>query len=208
MTAQPAPTGPPPSSANPRRIKPGHWILLVLGVLLLGAGVGLTVGGSALLVGDATQRYGRYLASGYERLRTTGYALTSPSIALDLRDPGMPGAPSFGDLASVQVRAGSAVPGQEVFIGVAEASTVDEYLRDVPRASVGNVGWSFFGVRPAGRALAAADDGGALPPSSGNRAPGRPADQGVWDAGAVLRPALGAVEPRDHERGRVPPRLG
>ncbi|GAB4097870.1 hypothetical protein GCM10028789_00320 [Sinomonas halotolerans] len=163
-------------------MKPGHWVLLVLGVLLLGAGVGLTVGGSALLAGDAAQRDGRYISSEQERLRTTGYALTSPSIDVDLRDTGVPGAPDLGDLASARVRAASAVPGQEVFIGVGEASAAEEYLRDVPHASVGKVVWSFGGVRPAGRAWADADDDGDLPASSGNRAPGRPGDQAFWRA--------------------------
>jgi hypothetical protein len=164
-------------------MKPGHWILLVLGVLLAAAGAGLTVAGSTILAGDAAQRADGYVHSQQERLRTTGYALVSPTARIDLGRSavtGVSGAPSLADLAGLQVRATAAVPGQEVFIGIAESSAVDSYLRDVPRASLDAVPWYAFGVRPAQQPRPADD----LVPSKGTQAPPSPGSQGFWAASA------------------------
>ncbi|MDQ4491327.1 DUF4389 domain-containing protein [Sinomonas sp. ASV486] len=186
MSAQPSPTNAfPDSAARGGAMKPGHWVLLVLGVLLAALGVGLVAGGAVLLSGDAAQRDGQYLQSQRERLRTTGYAMLSRTVAIDLgsaASQAAPGMPRLGDLASVRISAASAVPGQQVFVGIADASTVADYLRGVPSASLGDVAWSPAGVRPP--AASGQADRGELAASAGDRTPGAPKDQNFWVASA------------------------
>src|SRR4051812_7265132 len=119
MTAQPAPPHAPPPSPPPARMKPGNWVLLILGVLLTMIGIGMTIAGAIVLGANAAQHDGGYLTGGTERYQSTGYALTSPAVVID---PWSEGMPPIGDLASVQVRAEAAVPDQEVFVGIAKAS--------------------------------------------------------------------------------------
>lgn len=185
MSAQASATHPVKPAGT---MNPGHWVLLVLGVVLAAVGGGLTAGGSVLLGGAAAQHDGGYVLSGTERLRTTGYALTSPSARIDLGGTGAagaPGMPALGDLAGVEVRAASAVPGQAIFVGIADSSKVSDYLRDVPSASVGNVSWSIDGLRPGNRVPSGSRaNAGEIQPSAGNRAPAAPTAQGFWAVSA------------------------
>ncbi|WP_430297329.1 DUF4389 domain-containing protein [Sinomonas sp. B1-1] len=185
MAAPAAPANVYPYSGQPvYRMKPGHWILLVLGVLLAAAGAGLTLAGSALLASDAAQQDGRYLVSQQERLRTTGYALVSRSARIDFGGAavsGIPGVSSLGDLASLQVRVTPVVPGQEVFVGIGDAAQVAAYLKDVPQASLSDVSWWAGGFRTPRVTSSAADD---LRPTAGSQAPAAPAQQTFWAASA------------------------
>ncbi|BCT74423.1 hypothetical protein SCMU_02650 [Sinomonas cyclohexanicum] len=175
MSAQASATHPVKPAGT---MNPGHWVLLVLGVVLAAVGGGLTAGGSVLLGGAAAQHDGGYVLSGTERLRTTGYALTSPSARIDLGGTGAagaPGMPALGDLAGVEVRAASAVPGQAIFVGIADSSKVSDYLRDVPSASVGNVSWSIDGLRPGNRVPSGSRaNAGEIQPSRGTAPPPPP----------------------------------
>ncbi|WP_245326033.1 hypothetical protein [Paeniglutamicibacter terrestris] len=126
-----------PFPSRSARMKPGHWVLLVLGVLLAVLGLGLTVGGAVTLGANAAQRDGRYLVGDTENYRSTGYALTSPSVVLDAGSENMSALPPLGDLASIHVRVTNAVPDTEVFVGIADVSDIDVYLQDVARSSLG-----------------------------------------------------------------------
>jgi hypothetical protein len=162
-------------------MKARHWVLLVLGTLLASMGLAATIGGAVLTGADAAQREGRYLTGDIQRYQSTGYALTSPSVVIDPGEVGMPGVPPVGDLASVQVRVTPVIPGQEIFIGVAEASDVSSYLQDVPRTSLGDVSWNVSASRPGALSWSDHDEERTTP---GNRTPAEPTAQDIWVASA------------------------
>ncbi|GAA1750968.1 DUF4389 domain-containing protein [Kocuria aegyptia] len=178
MTASPpVPRNAPPSrSGPPPRMKAGHWVLLILGVVLSLLGLGSAIGGAVLAGADAAQSEDRYLTGDTERYQTTGYALTSPSVVIDPGEAGMPGVPAVEELASVQVRVTPVIPDQEIFVGIAEASDVSAYLQDVPQTSLGNASWS----SPGGRGLSWTDDDELLQQPTGTRTPADPTAQDFW----------------------------
>ncbi len=176
MTAQPAPSYAPPPGPPPARMKPGNWVLLILGVLLSMLGMGMTIAGSIVLGASAAQSDGGYLTGGTKRYQSTGYAVTSPSVVVD---PWSEGMPPVGDLASVQVRAEAVVPDQEVFVGIAKASDVQTYLRDVPVTPLSGASWSQTGEGQ----MSWRDNRDRTTP--GNRAPAAPAEQDFWTESAT-----------------------
>ncbi|MDI3329126.1 MAG: DUF4389 domain-containing protein [Micrococcus sp.] len=192
MTAFPAPPSSesmPDASPSPRT-RPGHWVLLVLGVLLSVLGLGLAIGGAVLLRADAAQQDGRYLLGQAERYRSTGYALVSPSVVIDAGEPGAPGTADLSDLASVQLRATPVVPGDELFLGIADTADVRAYLADVPHSPLRDADWGapWAGLRgapgtyPGDRGRESGRAGDELPAVPGARRPGTPADQDFWAA--------------------------
>lgn len=173
-----APTTPFP--APPTHMKPGPWVLLVLGVLLSTLGLGLAIGGAVTLGADAAQRDGRYLMGDTERYRSTGYALTSPSVVLDSGSESLSGIPLIGNLASIHVRVENVVRGQEVFVGIAETSDIEVYLRDVARSSLGDT--TFSAADPWPGSFPWAKDSPRT--TAGNRVPDAPGEQDFWRASA------------------------
>jgi hypothetical protein len=174
-------------------MKPGHWVLLVVGVLLSALGLGLAIGGAALLRADGAQQDGRYLMGESGTYRSTGYALVSPPVVIDSGEPGAPANVDFSDLASLQLRATPAVPGDEVFLGVADASDVQEYLADVPYSPLHTARWGVprtwpGGVPdtyPGGRGWMSDRMGEDAQPLPGERRPAPPADQDFWAVSAT-----------------------
>jgi len=179
---------PPARSGPPVRMKPGHWVLLVLGAVFAVLGAGLAVGGGVVLGADAAQRDGRYLTGEPERYQTAGYALVSPSVVIDPGQAGMQGVPPIADLASIQVRVTPVVPDREVFVGIAEAAKVSAYLRDVPYATLGNGAGPRNGPQSGtwpgdGDSMQRPDDADGRT-TAGTRAPDDPAGQDFWAASA------------------------
>lgn len=175
---------PSPAPAAPAaRTKPGHWVLLVFGVLLTLIGLALTAAGAFALSVDSAQRDGQYLTGETESVQTTGYAFVSPSVVIDPADTGGPQLPPPGELASVRVRVTPMVPDQEIFLGVGPAGEVSDYLQDVPHSSLGDVSWK--GAGPDGNSLSwsgdnsrEGEDGTRV--TEGSRAPADPAAQDFW----------------------------
>ncbi|MCG2622193.1 DUF4389 domain-containing protein [Arthrobacter sp. I2-34] len=170
MNAYPLPANEHPQRAAPAgRMKPGHWVLLIIGALLAPLGLGLAIAGTSLLVADAAQQDGQYLTGSVDRHETSGYALTAPSLVIDPGQAGLPGAPQVSDLASVQVRATSVVPGQEIFLGIADSSRVSAYLDGVAQAQLSDTA-RHLGSRAAEQ--------------PGTRVPAPPAQQDFWATSA------------------------
>ncbi|MGM0930118.1 MAG: DUF4389 domain-containing protein [Actinomycetota bacterium] len=176
MTAPPAPSYAPPPGPPRARMKPGNWVLLILGVLLSTLGIGMIIAASIVLGASAAQSNGGYLTGGTKQYQSTGYALTSPSVEVE---PWSDGMPPVGDLASVQVRAESVVPDQEVFVGIAKASDVQTYLRDVPVTPLTGAAWPQTGEGQ----MPWRDNRDRTTP--GNRAPDAPAEQDFWTESAT-----------------------
>jgi hypothetical protein len=161
-------------------MKPGHWVLLVLGVLLGLLGAALTVGGAVALGAETAQRDGRYLLGDTERHQSTGHALTSPPVVVDPGTATMPSLPQMGELASLQVRATNVLPDQEIFLGIAKSSDVEAYLQDVARATLGDSAWSATDPWP-GRMSWVKDNERT---TAGTRVPDAPGEQDFWIASA------------------------
>lgn len=102
--------------------------------------------------------------------------------------PPPPSAPMVGDLASVQVRVSSVVPGQEIFIGLAEPSRASAYLAGVPQSSLGDVSWSGMRQGP-GRPFWTSndvhDEADEFQASAGDQVPAAPVGQDFWAASAT-----------------------
>ncbi|WP_229659849.1 DUF4389 domain-containing protein [Tersicoccus solisilvae] len=148
--------------------------MLVIGVLLTTTGFGLTVGGAVVLGADASRDDDGYIGSGTERYATSGYALTSPSLRLDLGNLSSTGAPALSDVVSVRLRVNPVVPGAQTFVGIGDTAAVTRYLDQVPVSAIATPGGG-------PRATDRSDDARVgLPVSGGDRAPAGPGSQDLW----------------------------
>lgn len=176
-------TGTVPADGQPTR--PLDWIMLVAGVLLTSLGLALSAAGLFLMAAEASQRDGRYAYTDPEQFRTVGNAIITSPFTVDLGAEGEAGAGDLEDVLSVRIRATPVIPDQRIFLGMAPAEKVHDYLRDVPHAVFAADPWpESDGVGPA----IWADGPGAgagLVEIPGTRAPGPPAEARIWEISAV-----------------------
>ena len=160
MTATPVPRG--SRAAAPRGWRAGRAIVLVLGMLLLLAGLGLLAGGGTLLWADQSKRTDDgYLLSPTTSLSSPGYALVSRRIGLSA---GADRVPVSEVLGAARVRVSGS--GQELFVGIAPADRAAAYLGGVQRTVVDELG---VDAGAAGRVEMA-----------GSAPTGRPGEQTFW----------------------------
>jgi hypothetical protein len=120
-----------PDGSPVRRWTPRRVSLLVLGIVTLLAGVCMLTGGVVLKAVDHHWRDGAYLTTDPTSLGTDGHALAVEDIDLD----GL-----GGDwLGRARVRATSADPDAQVFVGVARTDDVASYLRGVQYSTVDEI---------------------------------------------------------------------
>src|SRR3954469_13405696 len=163
MTASPPPA---PVQVPPSRWGAGRIIALVVGVILLLPGLGLLLGGGALLWADNSHRTSDgYLVSDDATFSTSGFALTSDRLDLST---GADWVPVSSALGTARFEVTSTDPGTDVFIGIAPAADVAGYLDGVGRTVVDDLGTGSSGSSQV--------DGGA--PS------GQPGDETFWTAQA------------------------
>src|SRR3954464_4793132 len=137
MTASP----PVPVQAPPSRWGAGRIIALVVGVILLLPGLGLLLGGGALLWADNSHRTSDgYLVSDAATFSQPGFALTSDRLDLST---GADWVPVSSALGTARFEVTSTDPGADVFLGVAPAEDVDAYLNGVRRTVVDDLGTTF-----------------------------------------------------------------
>src|SRR4051794_39967430 len=161
MTASPPPA---PVQVPPSRWGAGRIVALVVGVLLLLPGLGLLLGGGALLWADNSHRTSDgYLTSDSQTFETAGFALTSDRVDLSTGADWLPVSSTLGT-ARFQVT------GTDVFIGIAPAADVSGYLGGVRRTVVDDLG-STFGTT-------------GISQVDGTAPAGPPGDQTFWTAQA------------------------
>jgi hypothetical protein len=131
---------PAPVEAEPE-VVPSHtgWtggrvVSLVLGCIAALVALGLLAGAAVVAWATTTQRDDGYLTSPRVTLSTSSYAVTSTD--LDLGAAGGSGWVPASILGTVRIRAHSVDPGTPVFVGVARAADVDDYLSGVQHAVV------------------------------------------------------------------------
>jgi hypothetical protein len=120
-----------PSPSRKRRWTPANIGLLVSGVVMIIAGLGMFAGAGVLNAVDNHWRDGKYLTSDTTQLSTTGHALAVEEIDLD----GL-----SGDwLGRARVRATGSDPDADLFVGVAHTEDVAAYLSGVQYSTVDEI---------------------------------------------------------------------
>jgi len=168
------PTAPTTPTAAPRRPSwsGGRTALVVAGSLLalLGAGT-LAAGGVAVWAGQQRDSDG-YLTSDPGSFATDSYAITSPSLHLDMTGPDLYGE---GQLGALRVQVQPAEPGASLFVGIGPADDVAGYLDPVNHVEVSDLDAGPFDVTytahaggqpatdPAAQTFWAASDAGTGP---------------------------------------------
>jgi hypothetical protein len=122
----------------PRRTwGPGRIVALVIGIVLLFPGIGLIVGGAALLWADNSSRTADgFVVSSSQHFTAPGYALSSDTFDLSTGARWLPISEALGK-ARVEVRA---TGGGNVFVGIAPAGDAQAYLDGVGRTIVADIG--------------------------------------------------------------------
>ena len=158
-----------PSGGSQTGMSGGRIALMVVGSLLALIGLGLALGGGALLVAQGTLRDGEgFFTTSSQRFASTGRALATEDLSVV---NGTPQGLAGNDLATLRVRATSADPEKPVFIGIARASDVDRYLAGVGHDRITNVDFAPFAV--------------TYVPRPGSRVPQPPTAQTLWVASAA-----------------------
>ena len=139
-TDHPAPQAQPAPPEAPRS-RGGHVALLVIGTVL--TLVGLTLAAVAAAFGWATfmQRDGAFLISPNERYEVDSYAITTEQ--LEVVTPQV----VQGDISRLLLRAESADPNGEIFVGIGPQADVAQYLADVEHSEITDVRFAPFQVR-------------------------------------------------------------
>ena len=118
-------------AAPTSRWGPGRVIAVVVSGLVALIGFGLLAGAGTIVWANATQRDDDgFFATSTERLSTPTYAITTDDVELLDWPAGTLGDP--GRLATIRVSAGTA-RGTPLFVGIAPAGDVEQYLGGVER---------------------------------------------------------------------------
>ena len=124
----------------------GRVVLIVVGVIAALLSLAMLAGGTALVVVDQTQRdEDGFLMSPSEDFSTATYAIVSDSADVDFGGSEHAARAILGD---VRIRSES---DRDVFVGIARDTDVDEYLNDVERSVVTDIGEDPEYVHPPGR---------------------------------------------------------
>jgi hypothetical protein len=148
----------------------GRVLLLVFGSIVSLVALALLVLGAVGLWAYTSERDDDgFFNTRTERFEAAGYAIASEEAEF-FADEDIPDWLDTGDLATIRVTATAADPGEEIFVGIAHAQAVSEYLAGVPHAQIGDIDYDPFEVTY------------RLQP--GETAPAPPGEQGFWDVAA------------------------
>jgi hypothetical protein len=145
----------------------GRIVLLVTGIILALASLGLLAGGGVLVWAHATQRDDDgYYSTRSEPFRSDGYAVRSDD--LDLGTDGPDWLFDEGRLGTIRLTGRSLSPGKRLFLGIGEKDDVERYLDGVEHDVLVDLDLDPFD--PEYRHV------------SGSRVPAPPAAQSFWVA--------------------------
>ncbi|WP_231598894.1 DUF4389 domain-containing protein [Corynebacterium occultum] len=128
---------------------------------------------------ESAQQDGRYISSSSEELQSAGYAIATASAVFAPDDAGLSGVPPLEELASIQVRVTSIIPGQEIFLGIADSEDTSSYLEGVGYSVLEDLPWSGMGPDPAQWSWSS-DKREALREVSGIQPATPPGEQDFW----------------------------
>ncbi len=166
VVSEPAAVAP----ATPHHPPVGRIVLTVAGALIIAMSLALGGVGGFLTWAYATQRDSEgFFTSSTEHFETATYAITTENINLGVEPGSDNGRVDLGSLATVRFRIASR-SNTPVFIGIAHAHDVDQYLAAVTHDEIDHVDFNPFRVSY------------RLQPGGSSPAP--PADQRFWVASA------------------------
>lgn len=151
----------PGGSPAPGRWTAGRVVSLLVGTVLVLAGLGAAGAGTAALVADRALRSDGYLTSATTDVTTAGYAVVADDIVMEGGEE-FSWVDVYDVVGNVRIRVTPEDPQARLFLGIADVSDAAAFLDGVPVAR----------VRDAGVAEVA---GGRTPPSA-------PRDAGIWVA--------------------------
>jgi hypothetical protein len=140
---QPAPPGAGTAPGGRPGWTPGRIVAVVAGAVLVLCSLGLVGAGGTAVWADTAARQGGYVSLGSATYHTSGYAIASGTIEMNIAGNGWDAARSL--FGTVRIRATSASPAKPVFIGIAPATAASQYLTGVAHATVrgrsGTMAW-------------------------------------------------------------------
>lgn len=141
----------------------------LMGIVSLVAAIPLLFGGGSLVwVDTALADSEGFINTVPMEIEVDGYALVAGPAQIDI----LPTGPiDVGEIATLRIQAENQSPSQGIFIGVADANTVSEYLGGVPHAIVDE-------LEPESMSLSYHTD------LSGTELPAPPGDQPFWTTSA------------------------
>jgi len=150
-----------------RRSSAARTVSVVAGTVAGFVAIGLLIAGGVVLWANHEKDDAGYVSTTSERFATSGYALATDNLDVNLDAPGW--VVNRDHYGKIRLKAASR-EGKPVFVGIAPTSAVSAYLSHTAHASVTDVSLSPF------RASYSAH--------GGNRRPALPADQRFWVASA------------------------
>ena len=146
----------------------GKVLLLVFGTFVTLVALALLAAGGAGLWAQTTQRdEDGFFTTGTQRFESPGFAIASEEVEL-FTDDDIPDWLDVGDLATVRVVATGTEPDAEIFVGIARARVVSDYLAGVAHSQIVDTDWEPFDAEY--RLVA------------GDRVPEPPGEQDFWAA--------------------------
>ncbi|HEV2930351.1 MAG TPA: DUF4389 domain-containing protein [Propionibacteriaceae bacterium] len=112
-------------------MKVGRIVMIVVGSLLALIGFGLLAGGTAALVGYATERTDGFFQTGEVRLASATYAVTSDRVDLESEPGGSDWLIDRGALGTVRLSIDPGRPDTPIFAGIGPSAEVAAYLEGV-----------------------------------------------------------------------------
>jgi hypothetical protein len=152
---------------QPTRSRPAQVALVVSGAIAGLAAVGLLAIGGVALLGDSQKDADGYVSTDSHRFAAGAHAVASESLDVDL--DGARWVMDLEDLGEVRLKVAPRTD-EPVFVGIAPAGQVSEYLRGVAHTSVTDVDYWPFETSEAERA--------------GDRRPSPPGEESIWTASA------------------------
>jgi hypothetical protein len=148
----------------------GRVLLLVFGSIVSLIALALLVLGAVGLWAYVSERDDDgFFNTRTERFEAAGYAIASEEAEFFIEED-VPDWLDTGALATIRVTATGADPAGEIFLGIAEAGAVSDYLAGVPHAQIADINYNPFDVTY------------RLQP--GDATPALPGEQGFWEVSA------------------------
>jgi len=172
----------------------GRVISVVIGALLLLIASGLLAGSAGVLWADQAARQGGFVTSSTTTYTTAGHALVSGTFTIPESGLNQLGRQLIG---KVRIRATASDPTSPVFVGIAPAHAVTDYLAGVEYTTVQDIGTASAGITTPGTGVPAAPASQAFwtarSAGPGTRSVVWPVSAGNWEVVVMNADASGGL---------------
>lgn len=183
----------------------GRVISVVIGALLLLIASGLLAGSAGVLWADQAARQGGFVTSSTTTYTTAGHALVSGTFTIPESGLNQLGRQLIG---KVRIRATASDPTSPVFVGIAPAHAVTDYLAGVEYTTVQDIGTASAGITSPGTGVPAAPASQAFwtarSAGPGTRSVVWPVSAGNWEVVVMNADASGGLTVNANAGATVP----